>query len=90
MLLQATHVFNLSIGAANIINTFPVFKYIPFRSIENAKHSAKVRDQIFVKKFQEQASTSKTKHFSSVLEAMYKELKEIDSDGLAENNLISR
>ena len=90
MLLQATHVFNLSIGAANIINTFPVFKYIPFRCIENAKHSVKIRDQIFVRKFQEQVSSSKTKNFSSVLEAMYKEFKEIGGDGLTENNLISR
>ena len=90
VLLQATHVFNLSIGAANIINTFPVFKYIPFRCIENAKHSVKIRDQIFVKKFQEQVSSSKTKNFSSVLEAMYKEFKETGGDGLTENNLISR
>ena len=89
-LLQATHVFNLSIGAANIINTFPVFKYIPFRSIENAKHSAKIRDQIFVRKFQEQVSSSKTKNYSSMVEAMYKEFKEIGGDGLTENNLISR
>ena len=89
-LLQAIHVFNLSIGAANFINTFPVFKYIPFRSIENAKDSAKIRDQIFVRKFQEQASTSNTKNFSSVIEAMYKEFREIGCDGLTENNLISR
>ena len=89
-LLQATHVFNLSIGAANIINTFPVFKYIPFRSIENTKDSAKIRDQIFVRKFQEQVSSSKTKNVSSVLEAMCKEFKEIGSDRLTENNLISR
>ena len=58
-LVEAVHVFRMSLGAANLIDAFPIFKYIPFEVIKKAQRAGEVRDEIFERKFREQVTPSK-------------------------------
>lgn len=89
-LVEAVHVFRMSMGAANLIDTFPIFKYIPFEIIKKATRAGKDRDEIFERKFHEHASTFQRSNIRSVLDSMLRELKDHCHDlPLTEENLIS-
>ena len=90
MLVQAVHVFRMSLGAANLINAFPIFRYIPFEVIRKAQRAGEVRDEIFERKFRQHVSTFQKDNIRSVLDAMLREFQENCGDSLTEENLISR
>ena len=89
-LVEAVHVFRMSLGAANLIDAFPIFKYIPFEVIKKAQRAGEVRDEIFERKFREQVATFQKDNIRSVLDAMLREFQENCGDSLTEENLISR
>ena len=89
-LIQAIHVFNLSLGAANFIDTFPIFKHVPIPIIQKARRAEEVRDEIFERKFQEHIFAFQNNNFSSLIDAMLKDFRENCSDELSEKYLISR
>lgn len=90
-LVEVVHVFRMSIGAANLIDTFPIFRYVPFEMIKKVMRAGKQRDEIFERKFQEHVSTFNKNNIRSALDAMLKAFKENSGDSrLTEENLISR
>ena len=90
-LVEVVHVFRMSMGAANLIDAFPILKYVPFEMIKKAMRAGKQRDEIFERKFREHVSTFNRSNIRSVLDAMLKALKENCGDSqLTEENLISR
>ena len=90
MLVEAVHGFRMSLGAANLIDAFPIFEYIPFEVIKKAQHAGEVRDEIFERKFREHVATFQKDNIRSVLDAMLREFQENCGDSLIEENLISR
>ena len=89
-LIQALHVFAISLSAANLIDTFPIFKYIPFEVIKKAKRAGEDRDEIFQRKFQEHVCTFQKNNIRSAIDAMLKDFRENNNGLLTEEHLISR
>ena len=90
VLIQALHVFATSLSAANLIDTFPVFKYIPFEVVKNARRAGENRDEIYHRKFQEHVSTFQNNNVRSAIDAMLKDFRENNNGLLTEENVISR
>ena len=89
-LIQALHVFATSLAAANLIDTFPIFQYIPIGIIKKARRAGEYRDELFERKFQEHVSTFQKDNIRSVIDAMLKDLRENSGDLLTKKHLISR
>ena len=89
-LVEAVNAFRMSIAAADIIDTFPIFKYFPFETIRNAIRAGENRDEIFERKFQEHVTTFQRGKIRSVIDSMLKEFNENNSGLVTEVNLISR
>lgn len=89
-LIEALHVFATSLAAANLIDTFPILKYVPIDIIKKARLAAKYRDELFERKFQEHVSTFQKDNIRSTMDAMLKDFRENYSNLLTENHLISR
>lgn len=90
-LVNATHVFRDSLGAANLLDTFPVLKYIPFNIIKKAKRAGEIRDEIFERKFGEHVSTYQEDNIRDLMDAMLKGFHEMADDGLVtKKHVISR
>ena len=89
-LIDALHVFAKSLGAANFIDTFPIFKYIPFDIIRKAERAGQIRDEIFERKFKEHVSTFQKDNIRDLIDAMLKGFHENGSGLLTEEHLISR
>ena len=91
MLVKAVHVFRDSLGAANMIDTFPIFKYIPFYIIKKARRAGEIRDEIFERKFKEHVLTFRKNNIRDLIDAMLKSFRERNVGGLlTEQHLISR
>ena len=92
MLIEAVHIFAKSLGAANLIDTFPIFKYIPFEIIKKAERAGQIRDEIFQRKFKEHVSTFQNDNIRDLIDAMLKGVFENSTSGnlLTEEHLISR
>ena len=89
-LIEALHVFAKALGAANFIDTFPIFKYIPFDIIKKAERAGQIRDEIFERKFKEHVSTFQKDNIRDLIDAMLKGFHEHDGGLLTEEHLISR
>lgn len=89
-LIQALHVFATSLAAANLIDTFPIFKYVPIGIIKKAKQAGEYRDELFERKFQEHVTTFQRDNIRSAMDAMLKELRDNCGNLLTEKHLISR
>ena len=91
MLVKVVHVFRDSLGAANMIDTFPIFKYIPFDIIKKARRAGEIRDEIFERKFKEHVMTFRKNNIRDLIDAMLKGFRERNVGGLlTEQHLISR
>ena len=92
MLIEAVHIFSNSLGAANLIDTFPIFKYIPFGIIKKARRAGQIRDEIFQRKFEDHVSTFQKDNIRDLIDAMLKGVLENSTSGslLTEEYLISR
>lgn len=89
-LVHATHVFRDSLGAANLLDTFPILKYIPFDIIKKAKCAGKIRDEIFERKFGEHVSTFQKENIRDLIDALLKGFHELTDEGLVtKEHLIS-
>ena len=89
-LIDAVHVFRMSLGAANAIDTFPFLKYIPFEIIKRARRAGENRDEIFNRRFRQHVSTFKKGNIRSTIDAMLKDFWSNGCNLLTEENLISR
>ena len=89
-LIKAGQILAKSIAAANLIDTFPILKYIPFEAIKKAKRAGAVRDEIFKRKFEEHLSTFQSDNIRDIIDAMLKGFRENSSGLLSEEHLISR
>ena len=89
-LIEALHIFANSLGAANLIDTFPIFKYIPFDIIKKAERAGLMRDEIFERKFGEHVSTFRKDNIRDLIDCMIKEFRENGGGLLTEKHLISR
>lgn len=89
-LIKAGQIFTKSLGVANFIDSFPIFKYIPFEIIKKARNAGKIRDEIFQRKFKEHVSTFQKDNIRDLIYAMLKGLHENSNGLLTEEHLISR
>ena len=89
-LIDAVHVFRMSLGAANAIDTFPFLKYIPFEIIKRARRVGENRDEIFNRRFRQHVSTFEKGNIRSTIDAMLKDFWSNGCNLLTEENLISR
>ena len=89
-LIEVLHIFAKSLGAANFIDTFPIFKNFPFEIIKKAKRAGEIRDEIFERKFKEHASTFQNDNIRDLIDAMLRGFREKDCGLLPEEYLISR
>lgn len=89
-LIEALHIFATSLAAANLVDTFPIFKYIPIGIIKKAKRAGEYRDELFERKYQEHVATFQKDNIRSVIDAMLKDLRENCGNLLAKKHLISR
>lgn len=85
-LVESLHVFAKSLGAANFIDTFPIFKYIPFEIIKKASRAGEIRDEIFERKFKEHVSTFQSDNIRDLIDAMLKGFRE-NNDGLLQESI---
>ena len=91
MLVEAVRVFRDSLDAVNMINTFPMLKYIPFDIIRKAKRAGEIRDEIFERKFGEHISTFQKGYTRDLIDALLMGFYEMAEDGLlTKQHLISR
>ncbi|KAJ7370095.1 hypothetical protein OS493_034306 [Desmophyllum pertusum] len=89
-LIEALHIFAKSLGAANFIDTFPIFKYFPIEIIRKARQAAETRDEIFERKFEEHVSTFQKDNIRDLIDTMLKGFHENNARGLlTEEYLIS-
>lgn len=88
-LIEALHIFATSLAAANLVDTFPIFKYIPIGIIKKAKRAGEYRDELFERKYQEHVATFQKDNIRSVIDAMLKDLRENCGNLLAKKHLIS-
>jgi len=89
-LIKAGQIFGKSIAAANLIDTFPILKYIPFEAIKKARRAGEIRDEIFKRKFEEHVSTFQSDNIRDLTDAMLTGFREDSSGLLTEEHLISR
>ena len=89
-LIEVLHVFAKSLGAANVIDTFPIFKIIPFEIIKKASRAGEIRDEVFERKFKEHASTFQSDNIRDLIDAMLKGFRDKNCGLLQEEHLISR
>lgn len=91
MLVEAVRVFRDSLDAGNMINVFPMLKYIPFGIIRKAKRAGEIRDEIFERKFGEHISTFQKGYTRDLIDALLMGFYEMAEDGLlTKQHLISR
>ena len=89
-LIEALHLFAKSLASANLIDTFPIFEYIPLEIIKKVRRAGEDRDEIFERKFREHVSTFQRNEIRDFIDAMLKGFPE-NGDGLVtEEHLISR
>lgn len=89
-LIEALHLFAKSLASANLIDTFPIFEYIPLEIIKKVRRAGEDRDEIFERKFREHVSTFQRNKIRDFIDAMLKGFPE-NGDGLVtEEHLISR
>ena len=89
-LIRVLHIFAKSLGAANFIDTFPIFKNFPFEIIKNASRGGEIRNEIFERKFKEHVSTFQSDNIRDLIDAMLKGFREKTCGLLQEEHLISR
>jgi len=89
-LIEALHLFAKSLASANLIDTFPIFEYIPFEIIRKVRRAAEDRDEIFERKFREHVSTFQRDNIRGFIDAMLKGFPEYSGGLVTEENLISR
>ena len=89
-LIKADQILAKSIAAANLIDAFPLLKYIPFEAIKRAKRAGDVRDEIFKRKLKEHMSTFQSDNIRDLIDAMLKGFRENGRGSLTEEHLISR
>ena len=89
-LLEALHIFAESLGSANLIDTFPIFEYIPFEIIKKVRQAGEDRDEIFERKFREHVSTFRRDNIRGFIDAMLTGFPEYSGGLVTEKNLISR
>ena len=89
-LIKADQILAKSIAAANLIDAFPILKYIPFEAIKKAKRAGDVRDEIFKRKLKEHVSTFQSDKIRDILDAMLKGFRDNSSGLFTEEHLISR
>ena len=89
-LIEVLHIFARSLGAANVIDTFPILKNIPIEIIKKASRAGKIRDEIFERKFKEHASTFQSDNIRDLIDAMLKDFRDKNCGLLQEEHLISR
>ena len=89
-LVEVVKIFAKSLGAANLIDTFPIFKYFPFEVIKKARRAGENRDEIFERKFEEHVSTFQKENIRDLTDALLKGLRENKTGLLTEEHLVSR
>ena len=89
-LIKADQILAKSIAAANLIDAFPILKYIPFEAIKKAKLAGDVRDEIFKRKIKEHVSTFQSDNIRDIIDAMLKGFRDNSGGLLTEEHLISR
>ncbi|XP_022795057.1 cytochrome P450 1A1-like [Stylophora pistillata] len=82
MLVYAVQVFRESLSAGNMIDTFPMLKYIPMDIFKNTKRAGEIRDEIFERKFEEHILTFQKDNIRDLIDALWKGFHEISHDGL--------
>ena len=66
------HVFSESLEAANVIDTFSIFKTIPIEIIKEVKRIRENRDEIFERKFRQQVSAFSKNTMRFTIDVMLK------------------
>lgn len=89
-LIEALHLFAKSLASANLIDTFPIFGYIPFEIIKKVKQAGQDRDEIFERKFREHVSTFQRDNIRGFIDAMLKRFPKYAGGQVTEEHLISR